>query len=74
MLTWPNRHEERMVAIGGRHDVGAGVLAERAEGRRVGAEIRRDGGHGGGGRRFERGAAWLHMGCEQVIAHAAVMG
>lgn len=41
------RHEERVVPVGGRHDVGARVLAESAQGGGVGPDVGRHGRDGG---------------------------
>ena len=43
------RHKEGVVAVRGRHDVGAGVLAEGTQGGRVWADVGRYGSYGGGG-------------------------
>lgn len=46
------RHVERVVAVGWRHDVGSCIFAEGAQGRSVGADVGLNSCHGGG-RLFE---------------------
>lgn len=64
-------HVEGVVAVGGRHDVGPGVLAQSPEGRCVGPNV---GGHGrdGGGRGFK---GWPHVAgtAKLGVAEAAFM-
>lgn len=59
------RHEERVVPVGGGHDVGPRVLAEGAQGRGVGPDVRRHGRDGGGrpveGRSHVGGAGQMRL-------------
>lgn len=63
------RHVERVVAVGWRHDVGSCIFAEGAQGRSVGADVGLNSCHGGGrlfeGRTPDR---------ERRFAHVTVMG
>lgn len=65
-------HKERVVSIGGGHDVGSCILAEGSQGRSVGADIRRHSCNRGGGTIVGR----THVGgaCHLRFTHSAVMG
>lgn len=65
-------HEEGVVSVGGRHDVRAGVLAERAQGGGVGADVRRHSCDCSGG----AVEGWPHVGGAGHLrfTHPAFMG
>lgn len=65
------RHKEGVVSIGGRHDVGSGVFAERAKGGGVGSNIRRHGCNCCGG----AVEGWAHMSwaSHRRFSHSALM-
>lgn len=71
-VAWTQGDVERMVAVGGGHDVGSSVVIQAPHGWRVWADVR---GHGcyGGGRLLKRGPT-MDLSGHLHLAHAAVMG
>lgn len=65
------RDKKGMVAVGGRHDVGSGVFAERAQGRGVRTDVR---GHSGdcGGWWIER-CPHMSRSCHRGFTHATLV-
>lgn len=65
-------HVERMVAVGGGHDMGSSVVIQGAHGCRVWTNV---GGHGGySGRRWLKGGAPVDLSYHLHLTHAAVVG
>ena len=66
------RHIERVVAVGGRHDMGSGIFTQGAQGRCIRADIGRHCSYSGG-RLLERGPSMALNG-HLRLTHTTVMG